>query len=116
MPDIKALQLRQPGRTTRHLERAIDLARAGAGVVYFVSNDHEVKRITALARQLAGQAAWVLDGGNLRVLPVNSQAVKEDSPGDYHWLGFKPDVYLVDHHVLEERYPDVLNNWLRAVE
>lgn len=110
------LTARNSGRTTRHLLRAIELARKGGKVVYVAANEREKARLTVLARQLAGSAEWVLDGGNLRIIPADSQALVEDQPGNFRWLGAWPDAVLVDHYTLEDRYPGVIDQWLRAIK
>lgn len=110
------LTARGSGRTTRHLERAIGLAKKGGKVIYVAANEREKDRLTALARQLAGRADWVLDGGNLRVVSADSQALVEDQPGNFRWLGAWPDAVLVDHFTLEDRYPGVIDQWRRAVK
>lgn len=110
------LTTRGSGRTTRHLLRAIELARKGGKVIYVAANEREKDRITKLARQLAESAEWVLDGVNLHIIPAGSRALVEDQPGNFRWLGVRPDAVLVDHYTLEDRYPDVIDQWLRAIK
>jgi len=110
------LTARGSGRTTRHLLRAIELARKGGNVIYVAANERERDRLTELARQLAGSTAWVLDGGNLRIIPAGSRALVEDQPGNFRCVGEWTDAVLVDHYTLEARYPGVIDQWLRAVK
>ena len=107
---------RNSGRTTRHLLRAIKLAQKGGIVVYVAANEREKARLTELARQLAGSAEWVRDGGNLHIIPAGSRALVENQPGNFRCVGEWTDAVLVDHYTLEARYPGVIDQWLRAVK
>ena len=110
------LTARGSGRTTRHLLRAIKLAQKGGNVIYVAANEREKARLTELARKLAGSAEWALVGDNLRIIPASSRALDEDQPGNFRYLGAWADAVLVDHYTLENRYPGVIDQWLRAVK
>lgn len=103
------------GRTTRHLQRAIDKARKGEKIIFIAANGNESARLEALARQLAGTAAWVLDGGNLRIFSARSTPVVVEARG-YRFLGAKDHTVMADHYAYECDYGAVVKGWAESME
>lgn len=105
---------RGTGRTTRMLEKAIDHARKGSRVCIVASNKRNEQQIESQLRLMAKNQGcpWIMDA-NVRIFSVYAPPVVEGPYGVFKVRGHD-EVVLVDHHVYEEKYGDVLDGWWGA--
>lgn len=104
---------KQTGKTSRMMEKAVELAKNGK-FVYVVTHDKNM--VDYCKRKISKENMHFLNS-----LKIQVNSVSECNSGSIDWdnlrlRGYPNSCLLLDHYVLEIKFSSILNSWLSNFE